>query len=72
MTKNPGSVLNKALVAIQEANPGKLAGVFGDVNWANTERIPESALKALMGVFDRLTLDPAHMAGDMLGSAYEY
>jgi len=72
VTKNPGSVLNKALVAIQEANPGKLAGVFGDVNWANTERIPESALKALMGVFDRLTLDPTHMAGDMLGSAYEY
>lgn len=72
VTKKPGAVLNRALVAIQEANPGKLAGVFGDVNWANTERIPESALKALMGVFDRLTLDPAHMAGDMLGSAYEY
>lgn len=71
-TKNPGAALNKALVAIQEANPGKLAGVFGDVNWANTERIPESALKALMSVFDKLTLDPAHMAGDMLGSAYEY
>lgn len=69
VTKNPGATLNKALVAIQEANPGKLAGVFGDVNWANTERIPESALKALMGVFDRLTLDPAHMAGDILGSA---
>jgi type I restriction enzyme M protein len=72
VTKKPGAVLNRALVAIQEANPGKLAGVFGDVNWANTERIPESALKALMAVFDRLTLDPAHMAGDMLGSAYEY
>ncbi len=72
VTKNRGAVLNKALVAIQEANPGKLSGVFGDVNWANTERIPEPALKALMEVFDRLTLDPAHMAGDMLGSAYEY
>ena len=71
-TKKPGAALNKALVTIQEANPGKLAGVFGDVNWANTERIPESALKALMGVFDRLTLDPAHVSGDMLGSAYEY
>ncbi|MDQ0894486.1 type I restriction-modification system subunit M [Agromyces ramosus] len=72
VTKNPGAALNKALVAIQEANPGKLAGVFGDVNWANTERIPESALRALMGVFDKLTLDPAHVSGDMLGSAYEY
>lgn len=72
VTRRPGATLNKALVAIQEANPGKLAGVFGDVNWANTERLPESALKALMGVFDRLTLDPAHLSGDMLGSAYEY
>lgn len=72
VTKKPGAVLNRALVTIQEINPGKLAGVFGDVNWANTERIPESALKALMGVFNRLTLDPAHVSGDMLGSAYEY
>ncbi|RXZ51897.1 type I restriction-modification system subunit M [Agromyces binzhouensis] len=72
VTKNPGAALNRALVAIQEANPGKLAGVFGDVNWANTERIPESALKSLLGVFNRLTLDPAHVSGDMLGSAYEY
>ncbi|MEI2268115.1 type I restriction-modification system subunit M [Microbacterium sp. No. 7] len=72
VTKRPGATLNKALVAIQEANPGKLAGVFGDVNWANRERIPESALKALMGVFDSLTLDPTHVSGDMLGSAYEY
>lgn len=72
VTKKPGAVLNKVFIAIQEANPGKLTGVFGDVNWANTERIPESALKALKGVFDRLTLDPAHVSGDMLGSAYEY
>ncbi|PYY33784.1 DNA methylase [Curtobacterium sp. MCJR17_055] len=72
VTKRPGAALNKALVSTQEANPGKLSGVFGDVNWANTERIPESALRALMGVFARLTLDPAHVSGDMLGSAYEY
>jgi type I restriction enzyme M protein len=72
VTKKPGAVLNKVFIAIQEANPGKLTGVFGDVNWANTKRIPESALKALKGVFDRLTLDPAHVSGDMLGSAYEY
>jgi type I restriction enzyme M protein len=74
ITKNTGKALNKALVAIQEANPGKLAGVFGDVNWANKERIPENALRALMKVFNdpKLTLDPDHVSGDMLGSAYEY
>lgn len=32
VTQNTGKVLNNALVAIQEANPGKLAGVFGDVS----------------------------------------
>src|SRR6266511_764290 len=31
---------------IQQANP-ELAGVFGDVNWANKDRLPESALVAL-------------------------
>lgn len=74
ITKNTGAALNKALVAIQEANPGKLAGVFGDVNWANTERIPENALRSLLKVFNnpKITLDPAHVSGDMLGSAYEY
>lgn len=72
VTKNSGKALNKALVSIQEANPGKLAGVFGDVNWANAERIPQSALRALLAVFDKLTLNPAHVSGDMLGSAYEY
>jgi len=72
VTKNTGTKLNKALVAIQEANPGKLAGVFGDVNWSNQERIPQPALRSLIHVFDKLTLDPAHVSGDMLGSAYEY
>lgn len=74
VTKNTGAALNRALVAVQEANPGKLAGVFGDVNWANTERIPLNALRSLMKVFNdpKLTLDPAHVSGDMLGSAYEY
>lgn len=72
ITKNTGKTLNRALVAIQEANPGKLAGVFGDVNWSNQERIPQASLSALLQVFDKLTLDPDHISGDMLGSAYEY
>ena len=74
ITRKTGSALNKALVAIQEANPGKLAGVFGDVNWANTERLPENALRSLLRVFNnpKITLDPSHVSGDMLGSAYEY
>lgn len=69
---NVGSKLGKTLLRIQEANPGKLDGVFGDVNWSNTERLPESALTALLDAFDKLTLNRSSIDGDMLGAAYEY
>jgi type I restriction enzyme M protein len=68
---NVGSKLNKTLQRIQQANP-QLAGVFGDVNWGNKERLPESALVALLDAFHAVTLDPDHLQGDMLGAAYEY
>jgi type I restriction enzyme M protein len=69
---NVGSKLGKTLLRIQEANPGKLDGVFGDVNWSNTERLPESALTSLLDAFDKLTLNRSSIGGDMLGAAYEY
>lgn len=68
---NVGAKLGDALDRIQEANRG-LAGVFGDVQWANTDRLPESALSALIDVFHPLRLDPDHVSGDLLGAAYEY
>jgi type I restriction enzyme M protein len=68
---NVGSKLNKTLQRIQQANP-QLAGVFGDVNWGNKERLPETALVALLDAFHDVTLDPDHLTGDMLGAAYEY
>jgi type I restriction enzyme M protein len=71
-TVNIGSKLGKTLLRIQEANPGKLDGVFGDVNWANKERLPETALAALLDAFDKLTLNRTSVSGDMLGAAYEY
>ena len=69
---NVGDMLATTLLSVQEANPGSLDGVFGDVNWANTERLPETALVALLRAFDKLRLDAATVTGDMLGSAYEY
>ena len=69
---NVGSRLSTTLQRLQQANPDTLAGVFGDVNWANTERLPETALKALLEAFHSVRLDPDSVNGDMLGSAYEY
>ena len=68
---NVGAKLGEALDRIQEANRD-LAGVFGDVQWANTDRLPESALTALLDTFHPLRLDPDHVSGDILGNAYEY
>lgn len=70
-TFNTGAKVNEALGRIERANRD-LAGVFGDVNWANTERIPEPALVGLLDAFHGVILDPDHVEGDMLGAAYEY
>ncbi|GAA3342558.1 class I SAM-dependent DNA methyltransferase [Amorphoplanes nipponensis] len=68
---NVGAKLATCLQRIQQANP-ELAGVFGDVNWANKDRLPESALVALLDTFHSVRLDPDSVSGDMLGAAYEY
>lgn len=71
-TKNPGAKLQTILDRLQQANPDKLAGIFGDVAWANTERLPEPALLNLIDTFAGLTLNPEHVPNDVLGQAYEY
>jgi len=71
-TTNVGATLRDALQGIENANPDTLAGVFGDVNWANEDRLPATALKHLLASFHELTLNPDTLSGDMLGSAYEY
>lgn len=71
-TTNVGAALRDALQGIEGANPDRLAGVFGDVNWANEDRLPTSALKQLLASFHSVTLNPETVSGDMLGAAYEY
>lgn len=70
-TLNLGAKVADALGRIERANRD-LVGVFGDVNWANTDRLPATALAALLDAFHPLTLDRDHVEGDMLGAAYEY
>lgn len=71
-THQTGVKLDNALQRIQQANPDALAGVFGDVQWANQDRLPQSALAALLNTFHSVRLDADSVNGDMLGSAYEY
>ncbi len=71
-TTNVGVKLQNILGRLEEANPAKLAGIFGDVAWANKERLPEPALLNLIDTFDGLTLNPEAVPTDLLGAAYEY
>jgi type I restriction enzyme M protein len=72
ISTNVGVALQRILQRLEEANPHSLAGIFGDVAWANKERLPEHSLLHLIDAFDRLTLNRDVVSNDMLGAAYEY
>jgi len=55
-----GPKLNMILQRVQQANPS-LAGVFGDANWGNKERLPEPALVALLELATDVIGLPLHL-----------
>lgn len=71
-TANLGVAINRALGQIESTNAETLANVFGDAAWGNKERLPESALVALVNAFNGVPLDPESVSHDALGHAYEY
>ena len=44
VTTNVGVALQKAMRAIEKANPDTLYGIFGDANWSNKERLSDETL----------------------------
>ena len=69
---NVGVRIRTALDKIEQGNPETLANVFGDAAWGNKDRLPESALIALINAFNGIGLDPESVSHDALGHAYEY
>jgi len=72
LTENIGVGLQRMLQRIEQANPETLAGVFGDVQWGNKEKLPEVALLNLIEAFGSLDLSPTRVGNDVLGASYEY
>ncbi|AXI84415.1 SAM-dependent DNA methyltransferase [Xylella taiwanensis] len=70
--KHVGAVIQKAMRAIETANPERLDGIFGDAPWTNHERLPDATLKNLIEHFSTQTLSLANVPEDELGNAYEY
>ncbi len=70
--KDVGRSLQRALRAIETANPGRLEGIFGDAPWTNKERLPDVTLKNLLEHLSSRTLSRAHVPEDELGNGYEF
>ena len=70
--ENVGAALQKMFQRIEQANPQTLAGIFGDVQWSNKEKLPEPALIGLRDEFSTFHFDPESTPGDVMGDAYEY
>jgi type I restriction enzyme M protein len=72
ITKNVGQVLQGAMRAVEQANPDKLYGVFGDAQWTNKDRLSDETLRDLIEHFSQQTLSTENVPEDQFGQAYEY
>src|SRR6266516_2736210 len=69
---NVGQALQKAMRGIEKANHETLYGIFGDAQWTNKDRLPDSLLRDLMEHFSRINLCIQAAQADILGQSYEY
>jgi type I restriction enzyme M protein len=72
VNQNVGTAIGKAMRAIERANPNNLFQIFGDVQWTNKARLPDSLLRDLVEHFSGKNLSARSVPDDMLGDAYEY
>lgn len=72
VARNVGQALQSAMRAIEQANPDKLYGVFGDAQWTNKDRLSDETLRDLIEHFSLRTLSTANAPEDQFGQAYEY
>jgi type I restriction enzyme M protein len=69
---NLGSAIQKAMRATETENPKVLYGVFGDAQWTNKERLPDSTLRDLLDHFNSVTLSLSNIPEDEMGVCYEF
>jgi type I restriction enzyme M protein len=72
VTTNVGLAIQKAMRAIEQANPDTLQGIFGDASWTNKDRLSDETLNNLVEHFSQHKLNLSNVPDDKLGNAYEY
>ena len=71
-TRDVGRVLRDAFRTIENTNPERLTGVFGNAPWTDKAQMPDATLKNLIEHFSKHTLSLDTVPEDELGNAYEY
>ena len=71
-TTDVGKKIQDGMRAIEKANPDRLYSIFGDAQWTNKDRLPDSLLRDLIEHFSSLTLSISRVPQDELGVAYEF
>jgi len=71
-TVNVGLAIEKAFREIEKANQHYLYGIFGDAQWSNKNKLPDSLLINLIEHFSQYNLSNSNVEPDILGQAYEY
>jgi type I restriction enzyme M protein len=72
VSRDVGRSLLSAFRAIEQANPERLNGVFGNAAWTDKAQMPDETLKNLIEHFSKHTLSLALVPEDELGNGYEY
>jgi type I restriction enzyme M protein len=72
VASNVGQTLQSAMRRIEQANPARLYGIFGDAQWTNKDRLSDATLRDLLEHFSTQTLSLAAVSEDEFGQAYEY
>jgi type I restriction enzyme M protein len=70
--ENHGVLIQNITQKIEEANPNRLAQIFGNAPWADHNKMPPERLEKLVSHFSQRDLSPSQVSNDLLGGGYEY
>ena len=72
VAENHGVAIQEITQKIEQANPARLAGIFGNAPWADPHKMPEDRHRRLIDHFNRYNISPSQVPHDLLGDGYEY
>ena len=70
--ENHGVLIQNIMQKIEEANPERLAEIFGNAPWADHNKMPPERLERVIDHLSQRDLSPSQVSNDLLGGGYEY